>query len=148
MTASDVECLMWLARWAVREHRRRPQYEDLLSAVYLRAWKTAEKAVLLGLPAEEVAKRITKAALWAAADWLRSGDHEARTERRSNSQRVPLPERVPMERALVEMHGVWMDAQYWNTDEPLLRSKRKAGRHQADHWVERLCEGVDDERGR
>jgi hypothetical protein len=139
---------MWLARWAVREHRRRPQYEDLLSAVYLRAWKAAEKAVELGLSAEEVAKRITKAAGWAAADWLRSGDHEARTERRSNSQRVLLPERVPMEQALIEMHGFWVNAQYWNMGEPLLRSKKRPGRHQADQWVERLCEGVDDERGR
>ncbi len=85
---------MWLVRWTLRRYRGHRQWEDLLTAAYARAWVTAIGAAAAGHGAEEVAKRLTKAAGWAAADWCRSKENEGRTHGRSNSRLVLLPEMV------------------------------------------------------
>ena len=103
LTETEVQCLMWLVRWAIRRYRGHRQWEDLLTAAYARPWRAAAAAGARGLPAAEIAKRITKAAGWAATDWFGSPENEGRREYRVNLSRganrgktrvVALPEVV------------------------------------------------------
>ncbi len=116
---------MFLVRWTVRRYRGHRQWEDLLTAAYARAWVTARTASSAGHGAGEVAKRLTKAAVWAACDWCRSAENEGRTHGRSNSRYVLLPEVVHL------TGGEWE------------RYAREGG----EEWLEHLVEEIDHERG-
>ncbi len=129
---ADVQCFMWLVRWQLRGYGWHRQYQDMLSAAYARAWQAALSAAKFD--ASEVAKRVSKAALWAAADWLRSADNEGRTHARSHSRVVELPERV-----------AWSVWERWEEGmDPTAGCKRPE--RWPERWVERLIAGIDAER--
>ena len=84
---TEVESLLFLVRWHLRDYRGHPQWEDLLAEAYLGMWQAINEVGKNGKC--KLTTAATRGAKWGALDFLRSSRNDHRKTKRIRGQTVP-----------------------------------------------------------